>query len=349
MRTGIGIRASLKQKHSLAFRLKAVQLLSLSEPDAAAIAFKLELDPLFGKLRPFIRRESPRGSRFFLPLGNEAGGIGAAIDWSAHAREISLIKRLGREKFEKYFLYGDIAYTESELSKVTGFSINDIRQIRGFIFSVSMLDHGTIGVIHRTAQSHHYSCIAKMEIHRGKPVLSWLFPQLARGRYVVDFPALTAYVKTLSRKESSRALKLVGIIKTLNARQSAIKNLVELAVKAQQKYFLTGDEFELIPFTASEAARKLGVYPSTVCRAASGRSILTPQGSELPLAYFLPNQRLVAINAISGILESGRKLTDTELMHELRKQCGIILSRRAVNECRRIASSRVAKKPPEKR
>lgn len=344
MRTGIGLRASIRQKHSLAFRLKAVQLLSLSEQDAAALAFKLELDPLFGKLRSFVRREAPRGPRFFLPLGDKAGGIGSGVDWSAHVREMSLIKRLGRARFEKYFLYGDIAYTEAELSRITGLSPGDIRQIRGFIFSVSMLEHSTAGVSRHIAPSRHYSCIAKVEIHRGNPVLSWLYPQLARGHYIVDFPALAAFAKTLSRKETVRVLKFVSIIKALNARQSAIKNLTELAVKAQRGYFLTGNEADLIPLTASEAARRLNIYPSTVCRAATGRSILTPQGSELPLAYFLPNQRTIAVTAISGILQSGRKMTDTGLMQALRKHHGISLSRRAVNECRRISASRPGEK-----
>jgi len=344
MRTGIGLRASLKQKHSLAFRLKTVQLLSLSEPDAAAIAFKLELDPLFEKLRPFIRREASRGPRFFLPLGDKAGGMGTGIDWSAHTREITLIKRLGREKFEKYFLYGDIAYTEAELSQITGLSLNDIRQIRGFIFSISMLEHGTIGVSRHTGQARHYSCIAKVELYRGKPALSWLFPQLARGRYLVDSQAVTAFANTLPKRETARILKFVSIIKTLNARQSAIQNLTQLVIKAQYKYFLTGHETDLVPLTASEASRKLGVYPSTVCRTASGRSLLTPEGSELPLVYFLPNQRSVAINAITGMLQSGRKLTDDILMKALVKQCGIYLSRRGVNECRRIAASRLGVK-----
>ena len=304
------------------------------------MAFKLELDPLFGKLRPFVRREAPRGPRFFLPLGDKAAGTGAGVDWSAHASEITLIKRLGRARFEKYFLYGDIAYTEAELSRITGLSPGDIRQIRGFIFSVSMLEHGTAGVSRHIAQSRHYSCIAKVEVHRGSPVLSWLYPQLVRGRYIVDFPALAAFAKTLPMKETVRVMKLVNIIKALNARQSAIKNLTELVVKAQRGYFLTGTEADLLPLTASEAARKLDVYPSTVCRAASGRSILTPQGSELPLAHFLPNQRAVAVTAISGILQSPRKTTDTWLMQALRKHHGISLSRRAVNECRRIAASR---------
>ena len=341
MHPGIRIKAAANQKAGLAFRLKAVQLLSLSEPAAARIIFKLEQDPLFIKLSPFIHREPSRRSRFYLPLedGSQAGQLSPGIAWSAYSREIALIKKIGQARFEKYFLYEDIAFTAEEVAHLAGLSLGEVKRVKGFVFAVSMQEHGVWNISNNISQVRHYSCIARIEPGNGKPVLSWLLPHLARGRYVVDFRSLNRLRKTaLTGKESGRLTELLGTIAFLNARQSIIKRLAELVVSTQRKFFAAGDKFSLIPLTASDAAKKLKVYPSTVSRAFAGRSLLTPQGAELPLEFFLPNQRAIAVNAIAKLLAVRPEITDKVLAEELLKKYHITLSRRAVNECRRIAS-----------
>lgn len=340
MRPVIRIKASAKPKAGLAFRLKAVQLLSLSEPDVARLIFKLEQDPLFEKLRPFVHREKSKGIKFFLQLKDDSPGlpVSPGIAWSAYRREMGLIKKIGRASFEKYFLYGDIGYTTEEVSDITGLSLGEVKQICGFVFAVSMQEHGARNVPHAEAESQRYSCVARVDLEKGKPMLSWLLPQLARGRYLVDFAALESFRKSrLTPGESDRMAELLKMLAFLNARQSAVRRLVEHIVEAQRKFLVSGDMEALVPLTASEAARKLKVYPSTVSRVSTGRSLLTPQGSELPLESFLPNQRRIAINAITRILAACPGDTDKVIADELLKKHHIKLSRRAVNECRRIS------------
>lgn len=340
MRPGIRIKAAAKQKAGLAFRLKAVQLLSLSEPAVARLIFRLERDPLFEKLRPFIRREATRNARFSLPLKDDSHIIRLSPDiaWSAYSREMALIKRIGQAKFEKYFLYGDFAFTAEEVSGLTGLSPAEVRRVKGFVFAISMQAHGLWNVSNNTAQIQHYSCIAKIEFCKGRPVLSWLLPQLARGRYIVDSAALAIFRRSeLTKEESARLAELLHTLEFLNTRRSIIKRLAELVAGVQSKFFASGDSYSLVPLTASEAARKLNIYPSTVSRAFAGRSLLTPQGAELPLAFFLPNQRAIAVSALSKILEARPGSTDKVLAEELLKKHNIKFSRRAVNECRRIA------------
>lgn len=341
MRPRIKIKASAKPKAGLAFRLKAVQLLSLSEPAVARLIFRLERDPLFAKLRPFIHRESSKGARFFLPLKDDSrlGRLSPEISWSAYNREIALIKKIGQAGFEKYFLYGDLAFAPEEVADFTGLSPVEVKQVKGFVFAVSMQQHGLWNISGNTAQVRDYSCIANVEFYKGKPVLSWRLPQLARGRYIVDFAALTTFRRSeLTKEESDRLTELLGTIEFLNTRQLIIKRLAELIVGTQRRFFAAGDRSSLIPFTASDAARKLNVYPSTISRAFAGRSLLTPQGSELALEFFLPNQRAIAVGAIARILEARPEITDKDLADILQEKHRITLSRRAVNECRRIAS-----------
>jgi hypothetical protein len=343
MRPVIRTKASARAKAGLAFRLKAVQLLSLSEPDVARLILKLEQDPLFDRMRAFIRRERPKGARFFLRLNDDSHMLQAApgIAWSAYRREIGLIEKIGRAGFEKYFLYGDVGYTGGEVSGMTGLSLAEVRQIRGFVFAVSMQEHGARHIQHAEAGGGSFSCVARVELEAGKPVLVWQLPQLARGRYVVDFAGLETFRKSgLTGAESGRLAELLKTINLLNARQSAVKRLVELIVDSQKRFLVSGDMRKLRPLTASEAARRLKVFPSTVSRVSAGRSLLTPQGTELPLAFFLPNQRLIAARAIAGILEARPGGTDRELAEELFKRLRIKLSRRAVNECRRLSRNR---------
>jgi len=340
MLPGIRIKTSARPKAGFAFRLKAAQLLSLSETDAARLIFELEQDPLFEKLRPFLRREKPEGTRFYLQLKDDSPGLSVSpgIAWSAYRREMGLIKKIGRAGFEKYFLYGDIGYTTEEVSDITGLSPGEVKQIRGFVFAVSMQEHSVRHIPRAGAEVRHYACVARVEFNKGKPVLSWLLPQLARGSYIVDFAALEPFRKSrLTGDESGRMAELLRTISLLNARQSAVRRLVELVVEAQREFLACGDMEALLPLTASEAARRLKVYPSTVSRVSTGRSLLTPQGSELPLEFFLPNQRRIAVTAIAWILAARPGDTDKALADELFKKHRIKLSRRAVNECRRIS------------
>lgn len=330
-----------KQRAGLAFRLKAVQVLAMSEPDVARLIFRLERDSLFQKLSPFIRREAVRASRFYLPLKEEAARADYGFDWSAYAREMALIKKIGRAGFEKYFLYGDIGYTLEEIVARTGLSLREAKQVKGFVFAVSLQEHVMPNSPYNGGQVQRYTCAARVAVSGGKPVLSWLLPQLARGAYVVDLPALRGFqVENLTAEEAARLPELLGEIKLVNARQSAVRRLVELVAKVQHRFLVSGEAAELVTFTASDAARALKVYPSTVSRAVCGHSILVPDGSELALASLLPNQREIAINAIARILESTPAVTDKELADRLSRKHRIRLSRRGVNECRRAAVSK---------
>lgn len=331
--------AAARLKGGFAFRLKAVQILSMSEPDAARLIFRLERDPLFQKLNRFIRRNPARGAKFFLPLeGSAEAAAGYGFDWAAHRKEIELIRRIGRSRFEKYFLYGDIGFTLEEITAATALNTRDAKRLRCFVFAVSMQEH-FLPQRESGTGLRRYTCAARVDVSRGRPAISWLLPQLASGGYAVDYPKLRAYQKSsLTAAEARHVDKLLADIRFLNARRSAIAGLVELLVRVQEKFLVSGDTGALAAFTASDAARALKVSPSTVSRAAARHSLLAPDGEELPLDSLMPNQRAIAINAITAILASAPEVTDQELADRLRRGRCLNLSRRAVNECRRLVN-----------
>lgn len=157
------------------------------------------------------------------------------FDWSAHAREMELIKKIGRARFEKYFLYGDIGCTLGEVVAETGLTQGEAKPVKGFVFAVSLQEHRAPNPHCAGAQGQRYTCAARVDLSRGKPVLSWLLPQLARGAYLVNLPALREFqASKLTKEESSRLPELLGDIKLVNARQSAVRRLVELIVRTQR-------------------------------------------------------------------------------------------------------------------
>lgn len=75
--------------------------------------------------------------------------------------------------------------------------------------------------------------------------------------------------KTYLQEQSSQARQLIDGVAS---RTRTITRILELLVKQQQEYFLSGSA--LRPFTMSAAAAELGLSTSTVSRAVQGKSVL---------------------------------------------------------------------------
>lgn len=329
------------QRAASGMRLKAVQYLSMSEPDLARLVHGLEADPLFALIAPFVKRGPvPRG-RFYAPWedGVLSAGPGADIGWDAHAREIELIRGMGRENFEKYFLHGDIAFSSGEIARATGLDGGEVLRVRSFVLTLAMRE-GRGGTGSAGAPSASCSCLAKVEAVRGVPRLLWFLPQYARGPYRVDREGLRRFqAASLTAAQRVRLRRLLSVMELINMRRDTVRRLAEAVVRAQRRFFVSGgDELSLVPFTASAAARELGVAPSTVGRAAFARSLALEDGREFPLKFFLPNRRTVAVRHAARLLDKDPAASDASLRPVLSARLGVPVSRRAVNEYRRLAA-----------
>lgn len=326
-----------RQRAAAGMRLKAVQSLTMSEPDLARLISRLESDPLFELIKPFVKRgPAPRGG--FCAPWEDAGRAGD-IAWEAHASEIELIRGLGREKFEKYFLHGDIAFTAREIGEAAGLDAREVLRIKSFVLALTMQE-GPARPAPAGAPSVKYSRLAKVESARGGPRLLWLLPQYARGAYQVDREGLRRFqAESLVPAQRARLRGLLGAMELINMRRDTVRRLAEAVVRAQRRFFASGgDELLLLPFTASAAAAALGVAPSTVGRAAFARSFLLEDGREFPLKFFLPNRRAVAVRHAARLLEEGPAAGDASLSLALSDRLGVAVSRRAANEYRRLAA-----------
>ena len=121
------------------------------------------------------------------------------------------------------------------------------------------------------------------------------------------------------------------------------------AVTDHQKQFLaSGREEDLKDFTQDRLAAKLGVHPSTVCRAVASKAILAPWNQELPLRDFLGRGSLHGILAeLSRLIEREAVLyradkiplpyRDPEIAAQLKKEKGIVLAVRTISKYRSLA------------
>ena len=324
----------------LGLRLKAVQAISMAEPELARLIGRAEADSLFEKIKPFVSRLPFPQHRFHLPLDEQGVADRQAagdIAWSDHEREMELIRRMGRELFERFFLLEDHESSSEEIASNCGITLEDVKRIQAFLFTLSLRSH-ELRLPVRGAAGRHYSCIAKVELSAGKPAVIWMLPHLAFGRYRIDYAGLRAFRPRLATDEKLRLRKLLGVLEAVNLRQNALWRAVDAVLSRQTAFLKSGRYADMEPLTAAALAGAVGVHPSTIGRLLEGRSLLMPWREELPMRSLLPNRKAVAVRAIQEVLAAGRdEPPDRELVRKLREDYRISASRRTVNEYRREA------------
>ena len=145
-------RTELQSRATLALRLQSVRMLQMSERDVAAFIQSVESEPDFGKLiHPQDRswkvirfQPHPRTSlspSFYQMNENTplaSGGSDAASVLVKGRGALGLIKKMGQELFEKYFLRADHEMDSFTLSHLLKIKESDIKKIRDFLLSYSV-------------------------------------------------------------------------------------------------------------------------------------------------------------------------------------------------------------------
>ncbi len=338
-------------------RLAAAKWLSMSEPEVAKEAGDIEGNPLFRELvygeggaLPLVRRKRWPASELhqgFYELKEEiAAGDGSADIHDLiekHEGLIGLIRKIGQESFEKYFLLGQTEDNFSTICKKCDIDEEEGRRIMDLVLEVgARSEFFRPGKVPETA-GIRFSCIAEIEKDpREKDGVFFRFfaPHWARGKYEIEYARLEDWKKqrnlTTTQKRDLR--KLLKRIEMLNMRQDTLFQILSRSATEQSVYLRSRKRERLRPLSLRELARRIGVAPSTVSRAISRRSIVLPWGEEVPVKELLTGQREVLLCILKewkrlGFIASG--VTDESLMVKLAEETGITVSRRTVNECRR--------------
>ena len=167
--------------------------------------------------------------------------------------------------------------------------------------------------------------------------------------------------KSLNRMEKEALLytkekveRARGYIEAVEKRRKTLTLTMQTIIKMQHKYFLDGDEADLVPMTMTDVAEKIGMDVSTVSRVCNAKYAETPWGI-LKLRHFfssgfskggdeeMSNRKIKA--ALADIIKAEDKkspLSDDALSKELKKQ-GFPVARRTVAKYREALGIPVAR------
>jgi len=173
----------------------------------------------------------------------------------------------------------------------------------------------------------------------------WGIPRLRISKYyrdVLNSGEADRETRAFIRDKVNSA---VWFIKNIDERRRTILRVTRYIFEHQRR-FLSGGVEGLKPLTLEMVADELGVNPSTVSRATSGKYVQTPRGI-FELKFFfsggLPDTSGKSISTTyikerirKMIAEEERPLSDAEIVDRLKEEDGFVLARRTVAKYRNM-------------
>ncbi len=121
----------------------------------------------------------------------------------------------------------------------------------------------------------------------------------------------------------------------LHRRDQMVRQVFEQVADRQNAFLQNGLRHHR-PLTRAQVAQALAVHPSTVGRAAAGKSVLIPSGQIVPAALFFERGAAIKCVIRDIVAQEPRPLTDAQLQERLAGQ-GIVIARRTVAKYRAAA------------
>lgn len=323
--------------------------IQMPEREFAHQVAEIEKDPLFRKLffaegsSGVIRRQRwPAGryggSLFEFQEGLVASGERVKVEEALgdKAELLPLIRKMGRENFERYFLYCEEGVPLPEISKRTGVPLDAVNQIHDLLLELGAQAEFSLPA-RDPAMAKSYSCLARITMEGEEAVYEFFQPYWARGLYQVRYDLLEDWKRggKLEASERRRLRHLLKRIEIVNLRQNTLFRIIETLSRLQTEFLGNRRQDRKRPISLRMLARRLQLAPSTVSRAVSGRSVRLPWGAEVPLITLMPGRRNVVREVLAlWLSEPGARPTDSDLAQRLRREYGIQVSRRTVNAAR---------------
>jgi DNA-directed RNA polymerase specialized sigma54-like protein len=352
MRMLLNIRPAAGTKIKPINSIRIASILEMQGADFVALIREVEADPIFLKLlcisdkscRVIMRRRFPNSGfalnfgelKQELTTGDPLTGLSGLI--SSHKEAVKLICELGRDKFEKYFLFNEECCPLAEILRECRISEEEATLMNRLVEDLSVLGEFSSYRPDNSEKFISFSKIASIEKDGpGAFVVKFTSQKYACGRYAVDLVNLNSLKESgYFNKAEARGLKnVLDKIDMINSRKSIMNMILQKIIEKQAGYFNSGDEKDLVPFTQVELARETGLDESVVSRGIYAKTIETPDSVERPLKYFLPNNKYRRGRLIKEILQKAKlRLTDIEIKNILEKEYGINIARRTVNAAR---------------
>ncbi|MCB4756473.1 MAG: hypothetical protein LHV69_05485 [Elusimicrobia bacterium] len=348
----------LSQRTVLLGRVKMAQAVKLPETEWAKLLAEIEKDPLFQELlgasssgQHIVRykkasRFGMAGQFYDMQEANVVGGSGVSPESLIAQKKqlLALIKKLGQEKFEKYFLYREEGESVENMANVCGISIDEVKQVNDFILNMSVLSEFYYPSMLQNPQLLKPTLVGRIVKNEDRTYsISFFSPHLARGTYEINYAALRLWQKgkKLGRPEAARLRRYIGVLEMSNLKQGAFFRVLDYLVDVQKDYFDTQDDTKMAPVSLRHVARQIKFAPSTISRVLSFKSVLLPWEREVLITHLMPGQRRVLLSIIEKIhSHSQKRVTDAELARKIGETHGIKVSRRTITACRHVLSEK---------
>lgn len=152
------------------------------------------------------------------------------------------------------------------------------------------------------------------------------------GLQVVDLSAGLPAASGAKQWLTDHELAARRLLYQIDRRAGALLRITECAV-GHQKDFLNNGAGHHQPLTRTAVAQEIGLHPSTVSRAVSGKRLRLPSGTVTDLACLF-GKGLAARAALQESIAAGGAASDEQLRAELARS-GFVIARRTVNKYRR--------------
>ena len=354
MKRGIrlGQKLTIKPKLKMIGRIRFASFIKLGEGKFSEYISEVEKDPVFKKLisadnidrRVLTCKAFPRAVFEIknISIEEQLSGDNSPVDVETLLAEKSgvgaLIKKIGLEKFEKYFIRCEAPFKSPEVCRECGITEKEAESVDAFINDLAVRSEFYHPSGLELESRINYAKIAEIEYDGNSEfTINFFSPRYVSGRYAVNGARLAALKKqnAFTKEEIPKLGRLMEKIELINARKSTIYQIIMRIIEVQKNYLYSGEDKFLVPYTQRQLWKDIGMDNSVVCRALYGRSVVTPHKDEKPLKFFIASKKAIRQALIRKIIESepGR-LTDDKIKRALKDKFSLNVSRRSVNACR---------------
>ena len=337
----------MQQELGQILRMEQANLLEMPEDEFKRLIANVEQGSLFQRLyrkEKLIRHQRfPRTdiSSSFYQLEEERVADKGSLDVESLLLNkeyiIRQIKKLGLEKFKRYFLFPESGITLEEIARESALEVSEVKEINNLIDELSIMSE-FYQPSNITSDIIRYSKVASVDRDEEGFIIGYFSPSLARGRYSIDYErfeelkAAGAFTET----EVKEARQLLKKLELINSRKDTLTQVLQNIIDKQAVYLESGDLRSLLPFSQKELAERIKLAPSSVSRAIRDRSIDTPWGEEIPLKHFFPKPKRFRKELLKQLLETDKRLSSDETIRaKLQEKFGVAISRRSVANLRK--------------
>lgn len=251
-----------------------------------------------------------------------------------------IIRKLGIERFKRYFLYNEFDSGIEELAGECQLSVEECREIIDLVNKISVQSSHKINST-ISARGISYNKVANIYKDEGDFIIGFFDLSLARGRYKVNLQRLSQLKEggVFSNQQLRNINRLISRLNLINLRKSTIFNVLQIMVKKQKSFLESGQIKDIIPLSQREVAGELGISASLISRAIKYKSIQTPWKEERPLKDFFPSLKAVRIQILELLIQENLPLDSDQAIRDMLKiKHGIYISRRTVSKYRKELS-----------